>query len=83
MYKVHIMNKYNQKSDTSVHPIHQKEIYHLNTSSLLKRGGFFGDQYNREKTKCGFYRKTTQFYRGRGAWVFESAGTVVATRKFT
>lgn len=24
MYKVHIMNKYNQKSDTSVHPIHQK-----------------------------------------------------------
>lgn len=24
MYKVHIMNKYNKKSDTCVHPIHQK-----------------------------------------------------------
>jgi len=35
---------------------------------------------NREKTKCGFYSKTTQFYRGRGAcWVFERASTVGAS----
>lgn len=34
---------------------------------------------NREKTKCDFYSKTTQFYRGRGDWVFESVSTVGAS----
>ena len=34
---------------------------------------------NREKTKCGFYSKTTQFYLGKRTWVSESASTVGAS----